>query len=508
MKLLRPIAKARVSQYFGDNASTPEAPSKYGYGPKGHPGVDFSAVVGTPVRAGADGKIHLGNQGTTGYGKYVRLDIAGASLYYSHLSKHMLTGTAKAGDIIALSGNSGNSTAPHLHLEVRINKVPVNPIDLLVDEIEVPMVQKISIQAQRIEKWMQDVLLGWGASGVKLIDAPSGEDPFPKLKYKDIRPWTDSWDAELVAKGEEGGREYVRRLANTIRACSYATTVQITCERDCNTNVGLANLCAFSIGAMKELDAQGLPKGVILNCPEGSPHDNAMHDDAVVIWKWQQLMPAILYAQEHGHFVGRNIYWRPPEVGPLDRYHSLGRLKWDASIWEANGADLSKLKVIITELGIDGGVSTSTMPSLPQRGWRNLSNIHDYAVQIGQCEIEMRKLPWISRAYLFVMGFKPPWSGFDIDQPAAKIIEGYLPMDLQQQIGAAIQKIITPCNPKAALMQAAKKRGYNRASDECFEVPGIVAQAFSATDDEFTTQHIAWCYVGYYDEIHWFDMTN
>lgn len=276
---------------------------------------------------------------------------------------------------------------------------------------------KVSLHIQRVEPWMRQALIDWGVEGYKIVN-PGGQDPFPEIKNKDIRFWTDDWDEAYVARGEQGGRDYVRRLEADIRARPWATTVQITCERDCNTNQGLWNLCAFMIGAMKELDARGLPKGVILNTAEGNPHDNGTGNEDVVRWKWQQLIPAIKYACDHGHFIGRHFYWRPGVEGPLGRYHALGRLLWDIEEWVKMGVDRAKLRVIVAECGLDGGIAGNT----PREGWRNLSNIETYSAEVAILEGELRKHPEIARAYLFTAGFEPPWGGFNHDERDVRTI--------------------------------------------------------------------------------------
>ena len=92
----------------------------------GHYGIDYSCVVGKPVYAALDGIAYRGDQGTAGFGRYIRIetyDERDVSLYVytAHLSAWMIGDgdEVQAGDLIGLSGNTGNSTGPHLHFEVR-----------------------------------------------------------------------------------------------------------------------------------------------------------------------------------------------------------------------------------------------------------------------------------------------------------------------------------------------------------------------------------------------------
>jgi murein DD-endopeptidase MepM/ murein hydrolase activator NlpD len=87
-----------------------------------HGGVDLAASVGTPTYAVKDGVVESTSYDAPGFGNYVRiLHNDGHRSYYGHLSQKLLGGgqPVKAGDIIGYTGNSGFSTGPHLHFEVR-----------------------------------------------------------------------------------------------------------------------------------------------------------------------------------------------------------------------------------------------------------------------------------------------------------------------------------------------------------------------------------------------------
>jgi murein DD-endopeptidase MepM/ murein hydrolase activator NlpD len=95
-----------------------------------HNGTDFAVPIGTPVRSPADGTIR--SVGTNGghAGTYVTLDAGGTVHKFFHLSKIMVkVGDQVAqGDTIALSGNTGYSTGPHLHWEKHIAGRAVDPM--------------------------------------------------------------------------------------------------------------------------------------------------------------------------------------------------------------------------------------------------------------------------------------------------------------------------------------------------------------------------------------------
>ena len=94
-----------------------------------HEGMDIAARTGTPIHATADGIVSQ-SETAPGYGKLVVVDHGyGYKTYYAHNSKIFVKvgQRVKRGERIAAVGNTGSSTGPHLHYEVRLNGVPVNP---------------------------------------------------------------------------------------------------------------------------------------------------------------------------------------------------------------------------------------------------------------------------------------------------------------------------------------------------------------------------------------------
>jgi murein DD-endopeptidase MepM/ murein hydrolase activator NlpD len=85
-----------------------------------HTGVDYAVPVGTDVLAVADGKIENASWGKS-YGTQLVQKLNGGWFIYAHLSSTLVKAgdKVKAGQVIAKSGNTGNSTGPHLHVELR-----------------------------------------------------------------------------------------------------------------------------------------------------------------------------------------------------------------------------------------------------------------------------------------------------------------------------------------------------------------------------------------------------
>lgn len=98
-----------------------------------HEGIDIAVPEGTAVHAAQSGTVILAAY-TGGYGNYICIDHGGGlSTCYAHLSSYAVSAGASVsqGSVIAASGNTGNSTGPHLHFEVRINGAAQDPMGYL-----------------------------------------------------------------------------------------------------------------------------------------------------------------------------------------------------------------------------------------------------------------------------------------------------------------------------------------------------------------------------------------
>ncbi len=106
---------------------------------KFHHGMDFTAPTGTEVYATADGTVELVDRSRRGYGNRVVIDHGfGYKTVYAHLEgfNNLRKGQkVKRGDVIAYVGNTGLSTAPHLHYEVHLNAKKINPINYYFEDL-------------------------------------------------------------------------------------------------------------------------------------------------------------------------------------------------------------------------------------------------------------------------------------------------------------------------------------------------------------------------------------
>lgn len=122
---IRPVAGGYLNSSFGYRQDPIDAVRRF------HQGQDFSVPTGTPIFAPADGVVkrayYIG-----GFGNHIKLDhSSGYTTTFAHLSKIFVRHGQKVnrGDIIGETGNTGRSTAPHLHYEVHYRGTPKNPAD-------------------------------------------------------------------------------------------------------------------------------------------------------------------------------------------------------------------------------------------------------------------------------------------------------------------------------------------------------------------------------------------
>jgi murein DD-endopeptidase MepM/ murein hydrolase activator NlpD len=129
---LMPLSGARISSDYGMR-NHPVLGRR-----RKHNGIDLAAPTGTPVYATADGIVGRADWFSS-YGLYISID-HGAELEtrYAHLSRLAVAAgeRVRKGDLIGYVGSTGRSTGPHLHYEVRVDGVAVNPVPYMVGTIE------------------------------------------------------------------------------------------------------------------------------------------------------------------------------------------------------------------------------------------------------------------------------------------------------------------------------------------------------------------------------------
>jgi len=145
MSDLTPLILLLITKLFGDGVDdqiqvgAPEGtPVK---GPitqgshDGHVALDFGVPIGTDIHSTMGGKVSFAGWNNEGYGNLVIVKNGDYETYYAHLSKIPVKvgQTILEGAVIGKSGNTGNSTGPHLHYEIRRNGVGVSPLSTILE---------------------------------------------------------------------------------------------------------------------------------------------------------------------------------------------------------------------------------------------------------------------------------------------------------------------------------------------------------------------------------------
>jgi len=122
---------------------------------KMHYGMDFSAKTGTEIYSTGDGVVSKVKRSKRGYGNYVKINHGfGYETLYAHMSKYIVKKgqKVKRGEVIGFVGNSGISTAPHLHYEVRKDNKKINPVNFYYNDLspeEYEKMLEISLQSNQ-----------------------------------------------------------------------------------------------------------------------------------------------------------------------------------------------------------------------------------------------------------------------------------------------------------------------------------------------------------------------
>lgn len=127
---VNPVKTKTITSHFGHRSG------------RQHQGVDLAASIGDTIYAAFDGKVRMSKYNRSGYGFFIIIrHTNGTETLYAHLSRMLVKQNqiVKGGEPIALSGNSGRSTGPHLHFEIRYMGVALNPEKLIDFTTHVPL---------------------------------------------------------------------------------------------------------------------------------------------------------------------------------------------------------------------------------------------------------------------------------------------------------------------------------------------------------------------------------
>lgn len=169
-------------------------------------GIDWAVPQGTPVTAAASGTVTVARHDATGYGMHVRIRHDGGYMtIYGHLSQLMVSPgeVVRVGQPIGKSGNTGNSTGPHLHFELRSGSRPIDPMPLFgapadgapttrrVDVGDMGRITGVGLRIRTAPRLTDDTIIGHAVPGA-ILPVDSVTDDWVRVVVWISRDWIEA----------------------------------------------------------------------------------------------------------------------------------------------------------------------------------------------------------------------------------------------------------------------------------------------------------------------------
>jgi len=431
-----------ISLRFGDNADLFHKVSFKEIPLLGHPGIDFDLPLRTPVLAVQHGVVLDVRNDPSGYGNSVLLSHRWGQTFYAHLSEVRVEKgqQAAAGQTIGLSGDSGVADHPIMHFGLRLIPYSISdgwcgftdPAPYLA-RLTQPRGAIIGPHIIGSIRPHLEVLSRWRPRMITLLD-PSPDD---LLALRDVCP-----DSTIVARIFVADHEMSERInKDPVEAAQWAHEITQTrmaygvdywqVANEVNQDAdGLAKLNEFELTRMSLADEAGY-RCAILAFSVGNP--DLPENDRMALW--QQLYPALAYAEEHGHVVALHQYGMPDLWGPNNAYDwYIYRLEHQV----LRRLPFRRLKFAVTEYGIDGLIRGNE-PS----GWQNFTTPEGYVEQLLKCGRYLERFSGQVLGYtIFTLGHYNPWQSYDIIGKAAAYLADLSEKGTWREIDAQVYDIV------------------------------------------------------------------
>jgi hypothetical protein len=422
-----------------------------------HNAVDVECPDTTPVYACMDG--YLEPEWTDWGGNVARITNGAVVSRYCHL-KYGVEGDGipvQAGEQVGIIGKSGSAwTGYHLHWEVKINGVAVNPMEYLQEGT----MSKVALHFQNMTSWAGPVVAQYWQfpRWVKAMN-PLVPDAFPGayvLGRAYLRADNNAWESACVAKGTAGGAEYFNAMMPYYaERRGIVSAWEAANESDISDTTKAAKYRDFLDEWSRLMHSVGLRccgGSIAVGNPQVKKYDG--QNDVLRI-----IAPALArcdYWSYHG-------YWQRP-YDPADDWWSH-RYRLIVSECAAMGITLPPL--IISETGADIGGGHND-------GWRCQYNgdWNAYFADIKRYSGELNKDAYVVAATFFTSGPNGDWDMFEIDQVQAQaigqfvlgdVVEPPVPVD---DLLTWAETIVIPYNPQAAIFRYIIGKGWTPQSQE------------------------------------------
>lgn len=407
-----------LTQGFGEN------PGSYArFGLLGHNGMDFGTPVNTPIVVVDGGEAVEVLEDAPGFGRYVKVRHAWGESLYAHLEQQLVRQGQKVGrgHLVGMSGNTGNSTGPHLHFGLRVAPYDradgwqgyVDPFPYFYPPVTGAVIGphitgSIGPHVALLRQWQPRV--------ITVLD-PSPEE---MKALRAICPKTI-----IVGRVYRDDGEVQRRIVDSpeqAAAWAHAAVLgrfapEVDYWQVANEVLqdwgGLPFLSRFEVERMRLAKERGYKCG-ILAFSVGNP-DLPAHDRLAL---WRQVWPALEVAERDGHVVLLHQYGKPTLWGPDPDWY-IHRLEHQV----LPILKLKKLRFVVSEYGIDGLIhSTDGVP----RGWTEFTNAADYAKQLTQIGQYVDRFSGRVLGYtVFQIGDKDRWRTYDVAGEVAERLAGF-----------------------------------------------------------------------------------
>ena len=417
-----------------------------------HRALDFGCPTNTHVLASHDGRVSYEHTELGG----IVARVTGGECYtrYAHLLGYLAQNgqQVSAGDVIALSGNTGKpydpvtnpggTTGEHLHWEARLlNGVAVNPTEYVT-------MRKTNNHYENRPNEAQ--LQREAASNHQIVKAVW---PFPAIPGKTCisRHWIggDHEEQKYIERGVTGAQELFQRMLPLYQQYPGLFWEPWN-EPDTSTLGKCQNLCLSAVEYARLMHANGF-KIAGLATGEGRPEDNP---DSTSAQKTAALGPAFMAMD----LITVHGYFSPPQCLPDNAWHTTRYRKINADLIAAGFNPSARW--VISEAGIDRGVIGAP------GGYKNIPLTQaEYLPYIQQHDAELCKDDYVLGCTLYTLNPNPTWVSFDY----GGWLEDKL-YELAEPSGDDLltwaEGIVIPVNPQAALWQYARVRGWVPQSQE------------------------------------------
>lgn len=442
-----------ITQLFG---ARPDAYARFGL--RGHNGIDFGCPVGTPVLALAAGVVMEATGDPDGYGEYIKVRTEWGEYLVAHLSQYQVTqgATVAAEQRIGLSGNTGNSTGPHLHFGMRINpydrrdgqpagekswggfsdpKPYLDAIGSTQDLLGVHFIGSSQPTLDDVHQMQPSVCLFLDPN---LGDVQAFNVACPQTKIVGRIYVPDSEMADRIRTNPLQAAAWAHQLVMVNEARGIVDYWQVANEV-CQVQWDeFQNLVTFERERMRLADQAGYKCGIFA-FSVGNPDMPA----ADKMGYWRATYPALDYAEAHGHVLLIHEYGCCPNIwGPDEK----GGSEWLLHRWEHQVRPYLKqrrLMVIVSEFGYDGliqpdrrTVKSRDIKSAPKRsasggnpGWKTAQTAEAYATDLRNVATYLERYSGQVLGYtIFQAGDGGTWANYDISgEVLARLATGQAP---------------------------------------------------------------------------------